>query len=292
MWLVDKLVKIVGFPRKAVEAVFREEIAEGREWGESEAIEILGRRMCGWEDGEFSVSATLGRLRSEDQLGGVEERDLRRAEELEALESVFDDRLTRSKENPALVSISIPSMDGSSSDDLTLHFIFPSDPISSPYPSPNFPTVPPSFYLTSTTLPSYIRLHLHSRLLSQFQDPDRPDLRSTLESGDGGVIFALVEYLEAEWEAVVAEPPSVGLVTQYLVPKLPPPKKDNSVARVAGAPKRKNNGPRGGARREPSMQEQEFLKKRTEEWQASPAFSKMLQSRYVLHLCQNRRERS
>ena len=246
--------------------------------------------MCGWEDGEWGVEAVLARLRSteDEEILDSEEliaRDERRSEELEALESVFGERFFRSTEDPSHFSIDIPHLDPSSStntnDDLTLHLIFPSSPIASPYPSTRYATSPPTFYVTSTTLPSYIRLHLHSLLLTLFHRLDREDLRSTLESGEGGIVFALVEFLENEWEAIVQEPPSVGIVTQHLVPKLPPPKKvEGEVFVKKVAPVKRNFNQ--GARREPTMQEQEGLKSRTEEWQRSEKFKKVLEGRMSL----------
>lgn len=199
-WLVDKLVKDVGFPRQAVELVLSEPLGHGVAWTESGAVDVLTRRLCGWEDEEWGVQDVLSRLRSAgdtslDEL--VPTRDERRAEELEALEAVFAERFLRSPNEPSTLSISIPSLAAPSptaSDDLTLHVLFPpGDFASSPYPSAIYPTSPPAFYLTSNTLPAYIRLHLQATLLKQFQDPDRADLRSTLEAGEGGISFALVE---------------------------------------------------------------------------------------------------
>lgn len=262
----------------------------GTPWTESGVLDVLGRRLCGWEEGEWGVDVALARLRSTEdgEILDSEEmlaRDERRSEELEALESVFGERFSRSTEDSCHFSITIPPLDPSSStntnDDLTLHLIFPSSPIASPYPSTRYATSPPTFYVTSSTLPSYIRLHLHSLLLTLFHRPDREDLRSTLESGEGGIVFALVEFLENEWEAIVQEPPSVGIVTQHLVPRLPPPKKvEGEVVVKRIVPTKRNFNQ--GARREPTMQEQEGLKSRTEEWQRSEKFKKVLEGRMSL----------
>lgn len=215
----------------------------------------------------------------------VAARDDRRSEELEALESVFGDRFSRSTEDPSHITITIPPLDPSAStntnDDLSLHLIFPTSVIASPYPSNHYATSPPIFYITSSTLPSYIRLHLHSLLLTLFHRPDREDLRSTLESGEGGIVFALVEFLENEWEGLVLEPPSVGVVTQFLVPKLPPPKKvEGEMVQKRAAPVRRQFNQ--SARREPTREEQEALKARTEEWQGSERFKKVLEGRMGL----------
>jgi ATP-dependent RNA helicase DHX57 len=297
-WLVEKLIKEIGFPRKAVEGVLRLSPggeADDREWGEGEAVEALTRRMVGLEEGEWGVENVLERLRI--GRGGMEVvvdvgmRDEKRREELEAVESVFDERYVPNPEKPEEhVTIAIPPLDPESAttDDLMIHILFPSDPISSPYPSATHPTSPPPFYLTSFSLPAYIRLHLQALVYRQFTDPDREDLRSTLESGEGGVVFAMVDFLSQEWEAIVENPPDVSQVTKYLVPKLPPPPKD---ATPTGPVGKKNAGRRGpSVRREPSREELESLKRRTEEWQARQEFEKVLKGRMGLPAWKSREE--
>lgn len=158
--------------------------------------------------------------------------------------------------------------------------LYPSPALSSPYPSASHPSTPPPFYLTSTTLPSYIRLHLHAILLRQFQEPDREDLRGTLESGEGGVVFGMVEYLEGVWETVLEDPPSVGVVAQFLVPKLPPAAP--RPARSNGAKPKSKQVRTQRARRVPSADEQAAYKARTEEWQNSRPFQRVLEGRQSL----------
>lgn len=282
-WLVEKLIKIVGFPRKAIEDILQLDIGD-LEWQEGEVLEALGRRLVGWEDGDWGVEGTLARLRLGGEQVDLEERDQRRAEEIEALESVFDDRLLQAPligSSPITpeITIAIPSLSNKSTDDLTLHILYSSPALSSPYPSVAHPSTPPPFFLTSSTLPSYIRLHLHALLLRQFQEPDREDLRGTLQSGEGGVVFAMVEFLEGIWESIIVDPPSVGLVTQFLVPKLPP-----------AAPKASSSGPRTKStanriqrpRRVPSPDEQTAYKAKWEEWQNSKQFQKVLDGRKSL----------
>lgn len=283
-WLVEKLIKTVGFPRKAIEDILTLDIGD-LEWQEGEVLEALGRRLVGWEAGDWGVDGTLARLRQGVEQVDIDARDQRRAEEIEALESVFDDRLLQaplidgSAVSPE-IQIAIPPLTTDTTDDLTLHVLYPANPLSSPYPSASHPATPPPFYLTSTTLPSYIRLHLQAQLLRLYQEPDREDLRGTLETGEGGVVFAMVEYLEGVWESVLEDPPSVGAVTQFLVPKLPA---------AAPRPARTNGGkvrPKQmrslRPRRVPTDQEQAAYKVQTEAWQASKPFQRVLEGRQSL----------
>lgn len=103
--------------------------------------------------------------------------------------------------------------------------------------------------------------------------------RSRLQIGVDDVLLVL----EQTWDAVVAEPPSVGNVTKFLVPKLPPPPSSTPASGAStprSAPRRKT-GPRSG-RRTYSVQENEELKRRTEAWQGSDRFKKVLQGRMSL----------
>lgn len=284
-WLVEKLIKTVGFPRKAIEEILTLDLGE-LEWQEGEVLEALGRRLVGWEEGDWGVDGTLARLRQGGEQVDIKTRDQWRAEEIEALESVFDDRLLQapladgSAVSPE-IQIAIPGLLPATTDDLILHVLYPASPLSSPYPSPSHPATPPPFYLTSTTLPSYIRLHLHAELLRLFQEPDREDLRGTLETGEGGVVFAMVEYLEGIWEAVLADPPSVGAVTQFLVPKLPAAA-PRPAARSNGGKVRPKQMRSQRSRRVPTADEQAAYKAQTEAWQASKPFQRVLEGRQSL----------
>lgn len=200
-WLIDKLVKQAGFPRKAVAEVMKEEDRE------SVALDILGRRLCGWdgtEDGWGIVELHTWSGTDEQ----AQDRQLTREEEVMALEAVLGERFTQI--SPTEVGIEI--LDPVSNESISLHVLFDE---SSPYPSPQYPTHPPTFYLSSNSLPAYMRLHLHGNLLRQFRDPDRSDLTSVLESGSGGAVLSMVEYLEQALPDVVEIPPDIGEVTKY-----------------------------------------------------------------------------
>jgi len=203
-WLADKMVKQAGFPRKAVESVLEKDVTE------SEALEIISRRLCGWvgEDEGWGDAAVVP-WSGDGQAEG--ERALAREEEEMAIEAVMGERFSRDDG-----AIAVEVEDYTSGDKITLKVFL--DP-ASPYPSPQHPTRPPAFYLESATVPSYMRLYLQALLLRQFRDSDRGDLRSILESGQGGAVLSMVEFLEQALPEVIAKPPDVGAVTEHLIPK-------------------------------------------------------------------------
>ncbi|GFZ45856.1 hypothetical protein JCM24511_03588 [Saitozyma sp. JCM 24511] len=262
-WLVDKLVKKAGFPRKAVEEVLSTESRE------SAALDLLGRRLCGWESGEDGWGTTeYGPGWSGDD-SAAEERQVTRDEEILALEAVLGERFHRL--SPTEIAVDIE--DESGKDSIGLHVIFEE---SSPYPSSQYPTHAPAFYITSPTLPSYMRLHLHSSLLRQFRDPERHDLRGMLESGAGGVVLTMVEYLETALPEVIARPPDVGQVTQHLVPKVPEEVRASRGPAAARGPKKPREGIK---RRIPTQEEEEAVRKKREIMRDRPEYAKMMEER-------------
>jgi len=207
-WLVDKLVKQAGFPRKAVETVLKiDGLSEGA------ALEILSRKLCGWRGQDEGWGCEEVVPWAEDDLAA--ERDLAREEEEMAIEAVMGERYSTTNEGGKEISIKIE--DDNSGDTVNLRIVLDQ---SSPYPSSQYPTRPPPFYLESTSVPAYMRLHMQASLLRQFRDTDRGDLRSILESGQGGAVLSMVEYLEQALPVVLANPPDIGAVTDHLIPRL------------------------------------------------------------------------
>lgn len=262
-WLVDKLVKQAGFPRKAVEAVF-----EGED-RESVVLDILGRRLCGWESDEDGWGAAeLDVWNGSEQDG--KERQMTREEEIMALEAVLGERFIQISSS----EIGIDVEDPTSGETIRLHILFDDF---SPYPSPQYPTRPPSFYLSSPGLPAYMRLHLHAGLLSQFRDPERSDLTSVLESGSGGAVLSMVEYLEQTLPEVIDRPPDIGEVTKHLVPKV------EDVVAVASTRETRSSKPRGtGSRRQPTAMDESKVLKRHQDMTNHPNYPSMLADREKL----------
>lgn len=264
-WLVDKLVRDAGFPRKAVEGVL------GLEGRESLALEMLGRRLCGWHgmDGGWGDAEVV----PADEDG---ERQMLRDEEMLALEAVLGERFQRvSGDGDAADEIAI-ELDGGK-ENLTLRIVLDNY---SPYPSAQYPTRAPAFYLTSTTLPSYMRLHLHADMLRAFRDPERHDLVAVLESGMGGVVLSMVEHLEMAIPGVVENPPDIGQVTKHLVPHVEEEEDDEPVAKAVAKRAERTRGPR--KRREPSAEEHEAVRRHQERLFANPAYKPMLAERAKL----------
>jgi ATP-dependent RNA helicase DHX57 len=260
-WLVDKLVKQAGFPRKAVEAVMKQ---EGRE---SVALDKLGRRLCGWEP--VDVDSTDEGWQGDE--AAAEERRVAREEELMAVEAMLGDRFEQISATEFAVNIG----EENSKDVIILHVLFDEF---SPYPSPAYPHSPPTFYLASPNLPAYMRLHLHRQLLSQFRDPDRSDLTSALESGSGGAVLSMIEYLETNLPEVIADPPDVGEVTKFLIPKVadtPTTSQSREIKRNT-----KKRGPM--KRRVPTAEDEERIRKRQRDVQAHRGWENMLADRTKL----------
>lgn len=264
-WMVDKLVKQAGFPRKAVKAVLEQAQHE------SVALDILGRRLCGWESQEegWGVAGHPGPWTGDG--AATEERNTARDEEVMALEAVLGDRYSRvsATEHTALVEST------TSSDKVQLHIVLDE---ASAYPSAQHSTCPPAYYLTSATLPSYMRLHLHAQLLRQFRDPERHDLRGILESGMGGAVLSMVEYVEAALDEVVASPPDIAAVTRHLAPQ---PVETAKVAQEAR--KQKVQATRTHTKRKaPSTDDHERVRRHRAEVFDRPEYAKMLEDRKKL----------
>ena len=268
-WLVDKLVKQAGFPRKAVERVLH---CEARE---SVALSILGRRLCGWEQAEEGWGVE-GYLSWSGNDKAEEERQITRDEETLALEAVLGERYRKTLSSELEIDIV-----ATSNEKITLHIIFDQ---ASPYPSPRYPTHPPVFYITSLTIPAYMRLYLHASLLREFRDPDRHDLTSVLQSGTGGAVLGMVEYLESVLPEVVRNPPDIGDVTKHLVSKPEEAVPDASTP-LKRAPKRGRNVPR---RVIPSAKDEEMARTRQRLMTDNPAYQSILDDRKRLPAWQER----
>ncbi|WWC89843.1 uncharacterized protein L201_004771 [Kwoniella dendrophila CBS 6074] len=264
-WLVDKLVKQAGFPRKPVETILAEEQRE------SVALDLLGRRLCGWEVDEDGWGVEeYGSGWSGDE-NAAEERKTTREEEIMALEAVLGERYEQISPTESIISIESET----TADSIQLHIIFDDD---SPYPSPQYPTHPPSFYVSSDTLPAYIRLHLHSQLLRAFRDPERHDLTSVLEAGSGGAVLIMVELLESILTDVLQSPPDLGEVTKYLVPRV-----EDVISSKPAPVKRKQKQNRETYKRKiPTAEEEEAVKKKQKSMLDNPTYAPMLADRRKL----------
>ncbi len=271
-WLMDKLAKQAGFPRKAVEAI----VSRG-EARESVVLDLLGRQMCGWltADEGWSVEEYGEGWIPLDQ-DEAEEHLAKREEEIMVLTSLLEERITKISEEEYRVTIPGP-------EDLAIHFIMDA---ASCYPSERFPKHPPAFFLSSTTLPSYIKLHLHAQLLRCFRDSERPEFQSTLESGDGGALYLMTEFVEQELEFAIENPPDVATVTKYLLPRTE--LVDDNRGPTSRAPSKRNRT--RGPTRIPTEADHQAVRRKYESMRANPGYEKMMQIRRNLPAW-NERER-
>jgi ATP-dependent RNA helicase DHX57 len=266
-WMVEKLTRKAGFPRKAVDLILREFKGEGRE---TVVMDLLGRRLCGWETGEDGWAVDeYGDGWTPEEGDGDEERGVTREEEMVVLTSVLDDRVEIISESEIAIDVGSDTL----KEDLKLHVIFSQ---ASPYPSARYPTCPPSFYLVSNSLPSYFRLHLHAQVLKAFRDPERPDLQSILEAGVGGAVYAMLEILETALPDCLENPPDIASVTQYLVPQAPDVGEEVEVRRRIQKLKVGR-----GRNRQPGMNDQE-VRAHQQAMMAAPGWNAMLSARSKL----------
>ncbi|GAA5974236.1 hypothetical protein JCM11641_003345 [Rhodosporidiobolus odoratus] len=310
MWRAERVAMEIGVGVEWVEREFRELSAvagEGQEGDvEGATVDVLVRRLVsadetGQEEGEreklgeeewrkwFRQAEGAKEFSTEEK----EELMQRRDDELLALEGLFGSRFVRTKEG---VEIAIPTTTngvgrGKASaaiEALSLRVLFHP---SSRYPSPSAPGEPahlPTFYLSSTSLPPYIRLHLLTLLSSSFL-PSSPSSENggtwldLVEGGYGGVVAEMVAFLEEHARGVIDNPPDAREVLDRL--RSPSERASASLAsNLAGQrmTKSASSGPqRGGGRkrREPTPEEHVALKRQFEELQRTEGYQRMLEQR-------------
>lgn len=238
-WSIDRLVKVAGFPRIAVQEVMQSLADIPREQREGVALDILSRKLVGWDTqeegrdvwGTSAVMLSVDMLASEDQ-EVQDERTQKREDERQAVEAVLGDGRVQTvpeRERAYAQDFDIlisPPADASSADEVRLRVSF--------HPRSSYPSACsldtgldmeaaalPTFYVASSTLPAYLRLALTAHVLRAFRDPEHADWRDMLEAGEGGVLLALVEELESVWAQLVHEPPMVSDIMQHIAPRKP-----------------------------------------------------------------------
>ncbi|GAA5976414.1 hypothetical protein JCM10908_005491 [Rhodotorula pacifica] len=314
MWKAEKIARDVGTPVEWVVAELekiRSSSSEGETGSEEETVndenemegrllEVLARRMMDVQ--ATTEDETVRRKLNEDQLrtawmsgaGALDteakaELQQRREDELVGLEGMLGARFRRQKDG---FEIAIPS--SGKSDAIALRVLFHP---SSRYPSPQqeegdfeSPAALPAFYITSPTLPPYIRLHLVYLLASSFV-PSSPVSTNggawleLVDAGYGGVVGEMVAFLEEHARSVIDHPPDARTVMDRLLP----------ASQRAGAllasnvaqkvTKAANNNARNGRRSRKlraSPEEQAALKRSYEALQQTPEYGKMLQQRQRL----------
>ncbi|KAF8492710.1 P-loop containing nucleoside triphosphate hydrolase protein [Gautieria morchelliformis] len=216
-WFLERAVKEAGYPENVVRSVLFPAAVSGTgaplmmDW--ATLLASLGQRLVLGED-------TVGEMLGSDF--DVEERDIQRASEFAALESVYPSAtLVEGSSQTPNTSIDVPDPVmyfnvPIRNSPLTLHMVLPAwhaYPLSASSPpmyvSSNSTAVSAGAS-SGTAVPPYVRLHLLATILSS------PIVKGR-DSGEGiGLIAAGI--IEEEWEKIQAQgPPDASDVLRHLV---------------------------------------------------------------------------
>ncbi|KIM31725.1 hypothetical protein M408DRAFT_317990 [Serendipita vermifera MAFF 305830] len=186
-WMEDRAVKDAGYPRIAVKEAF-EQVGDNF----SAVFEVLLQRLLGLP----TVNIDSGDFYKET-------RDIGRDGEREAVQSVFPDATF----DPGTSILSVPL----ATVPATLNVIYADE-----HPYPDSTRLPP-YYITSSTLPPYLRLHL-TAVIAQAVSPNGERFEGE------GICFNAIEAVEAAWIAIEESgPPKMDEVLRNLLPVPPVP---------------------------------------------------------------------
>ncbi|GAA5960522.1 hypothetical protein JCM3765_003663 [Sporobolomyces pararoseus] len=218
-WKAEKIARDVGTPVEWVEKVMK---LEGVNESEEKVLDVLARRLMGPEAQEAGLAEEdlVKGWNQRAELGAedVEELIQRRSDELMGLEGMFGTRFRRIGKDGGC-EILIPS---ARTDGVSLKIIFHSASLyPSPTPDDDASQLPhlPTFFVSSPTLPPYIRLHLLSLLARQFLPSSEEHGETWMElvrAGYGGVVGEMVSYLEEHVRQAIDHPPDERTVLARL----------------------------------------------------------------------------
>lgn len=297
LWRAEGLAREVGVPidwavkemarvRSSGSPDLTDEELEGR------VLDVLVRRMMDVSSSAGADEDERAKLSEEALLqwwttkpiatlsnGDKAELRQRRDDELVGLEGLFGSRFQRRKDG---FEISVPTSARGTA--LSLRVVLHP---SSLYPSPVEPASPvalPTFFVSSPSLPPYIRLHLLYLLASAFPLATSPNCGAWLELaelGYGGVVGEMVSFLEENAQSVIDHPPVAREVMDRLVAP-----SERAVASSIEASRRITKAPGGDGRRKggqnnlrASPEQQLALKRTYEALQQTPAYQNMLEQR-------------
>ncbi|KDN52913.1 P-loop containing nucleoside triphosphate hydrolase protein [Tilletiaria anomala UBC 951] len=266
-WMLDRLVKMVGLPRNAVESVAKSmQDAEKdtdlqarwpKAWRQAILLDMLLRRLAGWDNqsavgsnGPWSahgvMDATYAMVRSTKE--DTEERRQLLLDEKVAVQAILgDERVVAVKESewPTPVAgddvigmdlyrpFDISILTGKSMDDIRMRVVFhPASRYPASWKEGDNDNIPlPTFFIISRTLPVFLRLALTKALYEGFRGPNaRGDLLEAMQTGQGNVILLLVEMLEQISASMIDQPPPLNEVMAGLLPRKPVPAVDDGIA--------------------------------------------------------------
>lgn len=265
LWKAERIAKDAGVPVAVCEAALAEERVRGEE---GRAIELLGRRLVGWFDHEtedrldedqvdpaLREGALLDSEAWNDALDEQERQALadRREDELVGLEGMFGERFRRVGGG---CEILVSAMKAGRGDQVILRVLFHEG---SRYPSPTVENDDPkatlhlpTFYVYSSTLPPYLRLHLTQLLHQQFVSPTHSeDWLDLVRAGYGGVVGELATFLSEHWSEQVDHPPDARKVLRWLMGSRLRPS-SSTPGSGTSTPKKVPNGKSLHSRRGPS----------------------------------------
>lgn len=235
-WSEDRLVKIGGFPRDAVQSVMKE-VGNTLDLGEVEnvvgsleglVIDLLLRKLIGNVTREESLKmielAKKGLELEKSNPEEFEERNRKRSDERLLLESILgEDRIKNLSQNDHSPGreFDLDIIVSSDQEDLRLRVCIHQASIYPSVSEEGSATPLPTFYIVSNTLPAYLRLALSARLVRSLRnlDGEHEDWKDLLEAGEGGVILSMVEELENCWKEFIDDPPELAEVMKFLVLK-------------------------------------------------------------------------
>ncbi|KAI0041900.1 P-loop containing nucleoside triphosphate hydrolase protein [Auriscalpium vulgare] len=180
-WIEERAIKLAGFPAHVVrECTAKTELLE--DW--SLLVAALNRRLIGadWQ----SVSKQPLDDEPDEKIG---------EEDITSMGASYLDERT----------LQMPLF----SAPIQLNFVIPPDYLY------NSSTRPPPMYVTSPSVPAYVRLHLLARLLEAFEQGE------IAESGNG-ICLGAMTVLEEQWSIVEDEgPPDMFTALKHLMPAKP-----------------------------------------------------------------------
>jgi hypothetical protein len=180
-WIEDKAIKEAGWPARVVKEC-TSDLRLLEDW--QLMVTALGRKLIGEDyDDLFAVDSSPSAMRDQYAID---------TDEVEALGAHYAD--------PSLLIMPLFTSP------IHLHILLSKD---KSYPR----TGHPPLYITSTSVPAYVRLHLLSQLLRAIKS------NNFVEQGEG-FCMAAMRLLEGEW-AVIEDngPPDISDVLRHLVPR-------------------------------------------------------------------------
>lgn len=277
-WKAEALARETGMPIGIVEKAMRE--SEGEE---GVAVDLMVRRLMGWSEGEEEILSDVSYLDGlvMSRAEGAQDTELveRRNDELAALEGIFGETCRRTDKGiEILVSSNRRRRQDSTADQVILRVLFHP---ASLYPTPSSETESPNlptFYVYSSTLPAYIRLHLTALIASQLTNKDSSWM-DLAKGGYGGLVCEMANHLQEVFQEAIENPPdSREVLSKLLGSRIAPTLESN-----AGTKQKKDLKPKFRPFR-PSItpQAQEMLRQKLEDNSKKPGYGAMLGVRMKL----------